>query len=738
MMPRIASAFLVSFAAALSWAGPSPEDVFWSPPPEAHAGVWWHWMGSQVTREGIVKDLDWMRRMGISEATIFGMCDSTTPWAKRIANVPTGNLRPFSEAWWKLVQFACAEAKTRGIGIGLHNCPGYTCTGGPWIPPRLAMRELVFNVTNAEQISTKPNALFPVYDEDAREFRLPPCAARRTDYRRLGNVDGVEIGHVPMGAFVQPADWDTLGLECDKMNPEAVAFHLDHVFGEMKRHLGNDLPAAGLSFVLLDSYEAGTPTWTPRMREEFQARRGYDCWRFLPILGGFTNRFAAAEITSFRKDWDRTVADLYRDVLFAQMAKRVRAEGLRFANEPYEGPFVPREAAMHVDRLMTEFWYEPNQAFDRVRRYRHADFNTFLRADGMRHNVVEAEAFTGWPTHCAWTETPGLMKACGDHAWLNGVNRFVLHTCPLQPWGDDVKPGVTMGRWGTHFGRNQTWAESGRCWFDYVARAQALLQWGRPSSAKLAVPFPQFAREDGERKVHFLVNDSDAEKPLALAGGGSWFDPVSGTIGAAPKTLAPRQSGFWVAGGKDAGAAPVFDAAVAVMGWTPALGDWTKSADPETKYFSGTRVYRAAFACAAPADAELSLGVVLGATARVVVNGVDCGTAWCAPWKVAVPRAAVRAGANEVVVEVVNVWANRLIGDEQEPADVAFAASPLPAWPDSDVREMMLAYPDWFKDGLAARPSKGRRCFTTWNFFTKDSPLVPSGLVGPVSVAWRR
>ena len=36
------------------------------------------------------------------------------------------------------------------------------------------------------------------------------------------------------------------------------------------------------------------------------------------------------------------------------------------------------------------------------------------------------------------------------------------------------------------------------------------------------------------------------------------------------------------------------------------------------------------------------------------------------------------------------------------------------------------------KDGIAARPSKGRECFTDWNYFTKDSKLVPSGLLGPV------
>jgi len=42
-------------------------------------------------------------------------------------------------------------------------------------------------------------------------------------------------------------------------------------------------------------------------------------------------------------------------------------------------------------------------------------------------------------------------------------------------------------------------------------------------------------------------------------------------------------------------------------------------------------------------------------------------------------------------------------------------------------------FPEWFLKGKA-RPGKKRLTFTTWNYFTKDSPLVPSGLLGPLRV----
>ena len=355
----------------------TPEEAFEAPPRAAHAGVWWHWMGGQVTEEGILRDLDWFQRNGIFSATVFGMADSCTPWAKRIADVPSSGLRPYDEQWWRLFALACREGRARGIDIGLHNCPGYTSTGGPWIPPRLAMRELVFNVTNAaRQVSTTPTAkICPMYDENLKRILKLPCAARQTDVVPVGvGRGGVTVAHIPTGSYVQPADWDSVGLECDKMNPEAVALHMDRFLGELKRHLGDDLPAAGLRHVLLDSYEAGWPTWTPKMREEFTARRGYDPLEFLPIYGGFTNLYTSAEVKKFMADYDRTRKDLYRDVLFRIVSERLHAEGLAFANEPYYGPFEPEEVAPFIDRLMTEFWYDPKKPWGAGRPEVHHEY----------------------------------------------------------------------------------------------------------------------------------------------------------------------------------------------------------------------------------------------------------------------------------------------------------------------------------------------------------------------------
>ena len=532
----------VAVASLSSYAAPDPETVFRNPPQSAKTGVWWHWMGCNVSKEGIVKDLDWFKETGIGAATIFGMADVCSPWATKIKNSPNEGLIAFTPDWWKLVRFACEEAEKRGIEIGVHNCPGYTSTGGPWIPPRLSMRELVFNVTNAEaQISLTAHAAFPVQVGEGGPFKKPDIPSRRTDLQEIAVVEGVRVQHIPMGSFTQPNQWETFGVECDKMNPEAVAFHMDKVIGDMKKYVGDQI-GRGLKFVLLDSYEAGWPSWTPNMRAEFKTRRGYDPLPYLPILGGFKVSVAkdkAAE-KKFRDDFKLTIRELYRDVFFKIIHEKLSAVGLEMACEPYGGPIDTRMCAGYVDRLMTEFWYRPNLNRKVPGRL---GWDQWTGPGGKRHNVVEAEAFTGSPGACNWIETPYLLKAAGDTQFYCGINRMTLHTCPLQPWPDEFLPGKVMGRWGTHFGRTQTWAKSGKGFYTYLNRCQALLQWGEPSKIRIighditpkGTSLTAHAREADGTVVFFVMNHSDhpASMNMGLPNIGKapeWFDPVTGTV----------------------------------------------------------------------------------------------------------------------------------------------------------------------------------------------------------------
>ncbi len=595
-------------------------------------------------------------------------------------------------------------------------------------------------------------------EPDGRLRWSPPGDGRWAVYR---------FGHTTMGALTQPNQWEVMGLECDKMSEKAVAFHLRHVIGDMKKNLG-PLVGTGLRHVLLDSYEAGTPSWTPLMPEEFKTRRGYQITHFLPVFAGRVVG-SEAETARFRADFSRTIADLYRDVLFQVMARMLEEEKLRFVCEPYGGPFDTGEVAPYVHRVMTEFWSGDAFGGGVPGGIRNA-------GNGKFHNILEAEAFTGAPERSRWTETPGWLKTVGDGAYLAGINRFILHTNPHQPWDDRFKPGMVMGQWGTHFGRTQTWWEPGKAWLAYLARCQALLQWGEPASSNRswfaavegnATP-RSVHRTDGSRHVFFIaVPAAEQGKALAAFQVGNLtpelWDPVTGEMraltdfrceGGATRLVldfAPGQSHF-IAFRKPAAAPqparrnfPVTCEVARVGGpwqvkFDPAWGgpeqpvafedllDWATHQEPGIRYYSGTAVYQTGFALAAVPEGEsfLDLGKV-NHLARVRLNGRDLGVVWCAPWRVRVPAGLPKASGNRLEIEVTNVWANRLIGDEQEPDDCEW----LPGH--RGFGKYLKRFPDWFVKGQP-RPSSGRFGFTTWNYFTKDSELTPSGLLGPVRV----
>ena len=240
-----------------------------------------------------------------------------------------------------------------------------------------------------------------------------------------------------------------------------------------------------------------------------------------------------------------------------------------------------------------------------------------------------------------------------------------------------------------------------------------------------------------------------------------WFDPVSGRIttlklvnNLVPIQLAPCQTGFLVLRQKAPAQSPDSESyylqnivkpyraenGIAVNSpWTvrfnektvtmPQLEDWTKNSDPEIKYFSGTAKYNTSFVI--PPNVKkgiLSLGNCNNQIAKVFLNGKHAATLWCPPYEILLSEGDVKPGLNKIEIEFTNVWANRLIGDEQETADCEFEKPPFPGG------LFLTRYPDWFKDGIKARPSKGRKCFTDWNYFNKDSKLTPSGLIGPVKI----
>ena len=156
--------------------------------------------------------------------------------------------------------------------------------------------------------------------------------------------------------------------------------------------------------------------------------------------------------------------------------------------------------------------------------------------------------------------------------------------------------------------------------------------------------------------------------------------------------------------------------------------------DAGVRYFSGTATYRTEFPIAAAALTKdrtllLDLGHV-EVIADVTLNGKALGTLWARPFVADLTQAA-RPGTNVLEVRVTNLWPNRLIGDEQHPDEDAYRPGAGGSGFASLSGGAIQALPGWYRQGQP-KPQTPRVAFATWKHYTKDSPLLESGLIGPV------
>jgi hypothetical protein len=166
------------------------------------------------------------------------------------------------------------------------------------------------------------------------------------------------------------------------------------------------------------------------------------------------------------------------------------------------------------------------------------------------------------------------------------------------------------------------------------------------------------------------------------------------------------------------------------------LDDWSKRPEPGIRYYSGTAVYEKEFQSPGKSRGTrlfLDLGQVKN-LAEVRLNGRGLGVVWKPPFRAEITKA-LRPGRNRLEVRVVNLWANRLIGDEQQSDDCQWGEEQN--WNENGTTihlgQPLSAIPDWVREAKQ-RPASGRYTLTSWKYLRKDSPLLESGLLGPVRV----
>lgn len=273
------------------------------------------------------------------------------------------------------------------------------------------------------------------------------------------------------------------GLEIDTMSAAAMDAHFAETGAKLIDDAGS-LVGKTLQYFHIDSWELGQPTWTPRMRDEFQQRRGYDPLLFLPaVLGATVDDDEATR--RFLFDYRRTAADLVAANYYGRLRELTVAGGLRGTHPESGGPFFDHwidalECEGMNDIPMGEFWKRKVEPAGPV-TWAPNQNPTVKQAACAAHiygkPICQAEAFT-YMYAGDWTSTPWKMKDIGDEAFCHGLTRYVLCFWVHQPILNDI-PGYQWVNVGTHFDPNITWWNMSHGWLTYIARCQSMLRQGR-------------------------------------------------------------------------------------------------------------------------------------------------------------------------------------------------------------------------------------------------------------------
>ncbi|MGB5555911.1 MAG: glycosyl hydrolase, partial [Flavobacteriaceae bacterium] len=484
------------------------EQGFKNLPPSGKARTMWFWINGNVSKTGITADLEAMKEIGLQGALIFNVS----------LQHPSGTASYLSPEWLDLFHFAALEAQRLGLELSFHNGAGWSSTGGPSITPEYAMQEVVYaELTVQGGIVFKgqlpqPSTNLGYYEDIAvLAFPKPKSDERITnlDYKTLsGKVrnhlapDDKEVAssaivkktdiinvtskitgagllewEVPQGEWVLlrvghtatgsknrfPSDGGA-GLECDKMSSEAVDLFWEDGIMPIINKL-DTLIGSVVANCHVDSYEVGTTNWTANFADEFKRLRSYDCGLYLPALAGYYIE-SGEETERFLWDFRRTIGDLIATNYYGRFRERCHQYGMLFSTEPYWGPFDNMQVGANADAVLSEFWSGHLASFDSPKFVA-----SIAKLNGSA--IAEAEAFTD---EGGWQRDPGSLKAIGDLAWAQGINRFVIHCYAHQPW--NVAPGLTLDRFGIDFNRHNTWWKQGKPFLDYINRGQFLLQQG--------------------------------------------------------------------------------------------------------------------------------------------------------------------------------------------------------------------------------------------------------------------
>ena len=196
------------------------EQGFLSIPDSVQTSVYWYWMSDNISKEGVVKDLNAMKRAGINRAFIGNIGGQ---------GVPYGTVKIFTDEWWDILHTALKTATELNIEIGIFNSPGWSQSGGPWVKNEQSMRYLnssEIEVTGPMQFNDKipaPNNDFQPVNVIA--YKMPEQVAKAyrtlrpkiTSEPRIANIADIMDGDDKTEIALQANKTLTIDFETEEL-----------------------------------------------------------------------------------------------------------------------------------------------------------------------------------------------------------------------------------------------------------------------------------------------------------------------------------------------------------------------------------------------------------------------------------------------------------------------------------------------------------------------------------------
>ena len=181
-MRRTLTALMIALGAFISTHQASADGFdtiqkkFTETPKDQPLAVYWYWLDGNISEEGVVKDLQAMKQVGINRVQIGMIGDGQ--------GAPHGPVRMFTDEWWQIMHTMFRTATELDIEVGLFNCPGWSQSGGPWVKPEQSMRYLAA-VNKTVHGPARFKAKLPSLGKDAQDVKVLAYPAKDVNAKTI-------------------------------------------------------------------------------------------------------------------------------------------------------------------------------------------------------------------------------------------------------------------------------------------------------------------------------------------------------------------------------------------------------------------------------------------------------------------------------------------------------------------------------------------------------------------------